>query len=296
VKIIVGFAPGGTADVTTRVLAAGAEKYLKQPIVIENKGGAAGTVALAIVANAPPDGYTLCSVPNDCIVSFPLMNKVPFKPLKSFTPILTYAYAGHSGLLVKNDAPWKTLKDFLDYSKKNPGKVKYSYGATGMRIGMEVIAHKEGIKWVPIPFKGNAPAVTALLGGHVDACSAGCDFPPYVLSGDARVLVTHGEGKRLAIFPNVPTLKELGYGYAKQTMHSIVGPAGLPANIVKVIETALSKGMETPEFKKVLEKLYLLPVHYNSQEYDRYLKEYWVSAEKMYKDFGLIKEAATKPY
>lgn len=298
-KVIVGFEPGGSTDVATRALSIGVEKYLGKPIIIENRGGGGGTVALAVVANAEPDGYTLCSVPSDSFVYTPLMQKVPFKPLKSFTPIIAFAYAGHSGLIVKNEAPWKTLKEFLDYAKKNPGKIKYSSAGvgTGMHIAMEHIAHVEGIKWVHVPYKGNAPAVTALLGGHVDACSAGVDsIPPYTQSGTVRVLVTHGNGKRSPNFPDIPTLKELGYGYVKDTVHSIVGPAGLPSDVVRILEAAFSKGMELPEFKALLEKLYLIPIHYNSKEYDLYLKEIWVKAEKMFKDYGVIKEPATQPY
>ncbi len=298
VKIIVGFEPGGSTDISTRVVAAGLEKYLGKPVLIENKGGGGGTVALAVVANAEPDGYTLCSVPSDSFVYTPLMQTVPFKPLKSFTTITAYAYAGHSGLLVKSDAPWGTLKEFLDYAKKNPGKIKYSSAGigTGMHIAMEHIAHVEGIKWIHVPYKGNAPAVTALLGGHVDACSAAVDsVPVYTQSGAARVLVTHGY-PRSPVFPDVPTLKELGYGYVKDTVHSVVGPAGLAQDVVKTLEAAFSKAMETPEFKAMLKQLYLTPIHYNSKEYDQYLKEIWVKGEKMFKDYGVIQKPATQAY
>jgi tripartite-type tricarboxylate transporter receptor subunit TctC len=297
ITIIVGFDPGAASDIMTRTMAAGAEKQLGKPIIVENKGGGGGSVALGIVANAKPDGYTLCAVPNVSMIDTALMQKVTYKPLKSFTPIVAHSAAQHTALLVKSEAPWKTFKDFIDYAKKNPGKVKYSTSGvgTGMHVAMEVIAHKEGIKWVHVPFKGSAPAITALLGGHVDACSAGIGYDPHVLSGALRILVDHGL-KRPAAFPNVPTLKELGYDYYNDTIHGIVGPADLPPEVVKKLESAFAKGMESPEFKSAQEKLYLNPVHYNGKEYERLLKEKWTNTEKMFKESGIIAEPATQPY
>jgi tripartite-type tricarboxylate transporter receptor subunit TctC len=296
VTIIVGFDPGAATDITTRVIASGAEKYMGKSFIIENKGGGAGTVALALVANARPDGYTLCAAPNVAIVDTPLMQKVPFKPLKSFAPLLGHSAAENTGLLVKSDAPWKTFKEFIDYAKKNPGKVKYSTSGigTGMHVAMEVIAKKDGITWVHIPYKGAAPATTALLGGHVDACSAGVGYQPQVLSGALRILATHGT-KRSPDFPNAPTLVELGYDFHNDTVHAIQGPAGLPPDVVRKLESAFSKAMETPEFKSAQQKLYLTPVYYTSTQYEQHLKDKWVKTEKLFKDTGIIKEAATQP-
>ncbi len=296
ITIVVGFDPGAATDITTRVLAAGAEKSLGKPFVIENRGGGGGTVALALVANAKPDGYTLAASPNVAIVDTPLMQKVPFKPLKSFTPILGHSAAEDTGLVVKSDAPWKTFKEFIDYAKKNPGKVKYSSAGvgTGMHVAMEVIARKEGIAWVHVPYKGAAPALTAVLGGHVDACSAGIGYQPQVQSGAIRLLATHGT-KRSADFPNVPTLKELGYDFYNDTVHAIQGPAGLPQDVAKKLEEVFSKAMETAEFKAAQKKLYLNPVHYVGKEYEQHLKEKWTQTEKLFKEIGIIKEAATQP-
>jgi tripartite-type tricarboxylate transporter receptor subunit TctC len=297
VTIVVAMDAGGATDIATRAMVIGVERYLGKPFIIENRGGGGGAVALGILANAKPDGYTLCATQNVAIVDTPLMQKVTYKPLKSFTPIVVFAGSEHTALLVKSDSPWKTFKEFMDYAKKNPGKVKYSSAGvgSGMHVAMEVIAHKDGIKWVHVPYKGTAPSRMALLGGHVDACSSGIDWPPFVLSGQLRVLATHGE-KRSPHFPDVPTLKELGYGFVSETVHCIVGPAGIPSDTVEKLETAFKKGTETPEFKTTLEKLYLTPVFINSKEYDQHLKEKWVRTEKMFKDTGIISEAATYPY
>jgi tripartite-type tricarboxylate transporter receptor subunit TctC len=198
-------------------------------VVIENKGGGGGTVALSVVANAAPDGYTLCATPNVSVVDTALMQKVTFRPLASFTPILGHSLAEHTALIVKSDAPWRTIKDFIEYAKKNPGKIKYSSAGvgSGMHVAMEVVARREGIKWVHVPYKGAAPATTALLGGHVDACSAGIGWQIHAKSGAVRALADHGK-KRGAEFLDVPTLWELGYGFSNETIHAIVGPADLP--------------------------------------------------------------------
>ena len=234
ITIYVGTDPGGPVDLIARGAAAGAEKELGHPIIVENKAGGAGTVALGVLQSAKPDGYTLCAVINQSIAGIPLMQKVPFKPLKSFTPVVGYAIGEHTGLVVKADAPWKTFKEFLEYARQNPGKIKYSSSGIGMsaHLVMESIAHKEGIKWVHIPFKSNPAAMTAVLGGHVDACTSGVDFVPQVKAGEVRVLLTHGR-KRSPNFPDVPTALELGYSITSENIHSLVGPAGLPRSVVR---------------------------------------------------------------
>jgi len=295
ITILVGMEAGGLTDIMTRALIIGASKLLKQPIVIENKGGGGGSVAAAVLATASPDGYTLAAIQNNTMVDFALMNKVPYKPLKSFTPITAFAWSEHSALLVSKDAPWKSFEEFIRYAKQNPGKVKYSVSGlgTGMHVAMEVIAHRDGIKWVTVPYKGGPGARTALMGKHVDACSYGSDWPAYVPE-QLEVLATHGKS-RSPYAPNVPTLNELGYNFISTNYHSIVGPAGLPSQVVAKLEAAFAAGMETSEFKNAREKLYLSAVHMNSKDYERSIGERWVTMEKLFKEVGIIKEPATRP-
>ena len=297
VTVMVGFGPGGTIDLLARGIAIGAGKHLKQPVVIENRGGGGGSVALGVVAAAKPDGYTLAAIQNASIIDTALMQKVPYKPLKSFTSIIAIAMSEHSATLVKGDAQWKNFREFMDYAKANPGKIKYGTSGvgTGMHVVMEAIAKKDGIKWVHIPYKTAVDARTALLGGHIDAVSSGTDWPPFVQSGQLRVLFTHGE-KRSPHFPDVPTIKELGYNYVSDTIHCIVGPAGLPPEVQKKLEAAFFKGMETPEYKSVMEKIYMSPAHLSGKDFDQNLKERWTRMEKLFKEYGIIKEAATQPY
>ncbi len=296
-SILVSFAAGGSSDMSFRALAIGAEKYLGQSIIVENKGGGGGTLALANIAHAKPDGYTLCQAASTGIVRAPQMQKVTYKPLKSFTPIMAYVGAHNSGLVVRTEAPWKTMKEFLDFAKQNPGKIKYGTPGVGSapHHAMEFLAHKEGIRWVHVPYTGSAPAMTAVLGGHIDAGSVGPEWVPFAQAGKFRVLGTH-EYKRSAAFPDIPTFKELGFDFVNETVFSVFGPAGLPPDIVSKLETAFTKGMETPQFKSVMEKLNLIPAYYNSKDYDLFLKDLWVKIEKSLKETGLIKEVATQPY
>jgi tripartite-type tricarboxylate transporter receptor subunit TctC len=293
--VVVPSGPGGPLDLITRAIAIGAEKPLGQSIVVDNKPGGGGTVGLSVVATAKPDGYTLCAASTTPMIRTPLLQKVPFKPLGSFTPILGFALP-HSAIVVKTGGPWMSLAELVDYAKKNPGKIKYSSSGLGsaMHHAMEVIALKEGIKWVHVPYQGPAPALTALLGGHVDVCSSGADFLPQAKSGTVKVLATNGE-KRLTALPDVPTLKELGYDFVDETVFSIVGPAGLHRDIISKLEAAFFASMEAPPFKSTAANLDLVPISLKSEEYGRYLKDLWFRLEKSLKETGLIKEAATKP-
>jgi tripartite-type tricarboxylate transporter receptor subunit TctC len=296
VTIIVTMDPGGVTDLATRALTINMEKSLGKSLIVENRGGGGGAVGLGVLVNAKPDGYTLATTQNLSIVDTPLMQKVPYKPLSSFTPIAVFGYSEHTAVLVKPDAPWKTFGEFVDYAKKNPGKVKYSSAGvgSGMHVAMEYVAHKEGIKWVHVPFKGTAPSRTAVLGGHVDACSSGMGWAPFVLSGQLRVLATQGRN-RSPQFPNAPTFKELGYEFVSEAYHTMVGPAGLPPDVVKKLENAAQRAMAAPEFKQTADAQEVTIFYMDSAQYDRHLKEKWSRTEKDFKMMGIIKEAATQP-
>jgi tripartite-type tricarboxylate transporter receptor subunit TctC len=287
--------PGLTADVLLRSLIIGASKHLSKPIVVQYKVGAAGMLAASAVAAAKPDGYTLAQTTSAAIVDAALMQKASYKPLKSFTPVTAFAMSEHTATLVAPDAPWKTFKEFVDYSKKNPGKIKMGISiGSGMHVAMEFVAHQDNINWVRVPFTTGGPARIALMGHHIDAVTSGADWPPFVESGQLRVLVTHGR-TRAPHSPNVPNLIELGYNFAGAVLQTIIGPAGLPPDVVAKLEAAFAKGIETPEFKAAVLKVYQTPFYLNSKDYDRYLREAWPKTEKMFKQFGIIKEAATQP-
>jgi tripartite-type tricarboxylate transporter receptor subunit TctC len=287
------FSPGGTVDTSIRVLAAGMEQILGQRIVIVTKDGGSGTVGLALLAGEKPDGYTLAAGTSTGIMRIPLTRKMTYKPLVSFTNIYAYSAAA-SGLMVRPDSPFKTFKDLVEYARLNPGKVTYSTTGAGspMHLIMEVIAMKEKIKWVHIPYKGTAPAETAAMGGHVDAVSAG-DMHN-ALNGQLKPLLMHTKD-RYDRLPDVPTTIELGYNYYNDTLFSVFGPAGMDLAVVKKLEDALDKAQERPAWKQWLEQFGTVTVKMRSAEYTKFLEEAWDREIGIQKDLGLITEPATQP-
>ena len=275
VTLIVPYTAGGSADVTMRALAEATKKYLGQPIIIDNKPGAGGTIGPAtMAATAKPDGYTVAQIPIS-VFRTPYMMKVNWDPLKDFTYIINVS--GYTfGVVVKKDAPWKTFKEFVAYAKANPGKVKYATTGAGSSaaITMETIAHQQGVKWSQIPMKGVAEGTAAVMGGHVMATADSSGWAPQVDSGDLRLLVTWGSGsQRTKKWPNVPTMKELGFGYGTGSPFGIAGPKGMDPKIVKVLHDAFKKGMDDPTYQKMLEK-YDMPLLYkNSADYTKHVKE-----------------------
>lgn len=287
------FSPGGTGDTSIRVLAAGAEKIFKQPITVVTKDGGTGTVGLALLAAEKPDGYTLSMATSTGIVRVPLARKVTYKPLASFTPIYAYAAAA-SGLMVRPDSPFKTMKDLIEYARQNPGKITYSTLGAGspMHLIMEVIAMKENIKWVHVPYKGTAPAETAAMGGHVDAVSAG-DMHN-ALNGQLRALLMHTKDPYDRL-PGVPTTMQLGYNCYNDTLFSVFGPAGIDPAVVKKIEDALENAQATPAWKEWLDQFGCVSLNMRSAEYTKFLEEAWDREIQTQRALGLITEPATPP-
>lgn len=287
------FSPGGSMDASARALATEAEKILGQPIVIVTKDGGGGTVGLSVLATDKPDGYTLAAATSSQIMRHPLDRKVTYKPLASFTPIYVYALPP-TGLMVMPDSPFKTLKDLVEHARKNPGQVKYATAGVGtpMHLIMELIARKEKIRWVHVPYKGTAPANTALLGGHVDAVSSG--DVNMAISGQLRPLLMYTKD-RYNRFPDVPTSVELGYGYYNDTLFSVFGPAGMDPAVVKKLEDAFEKALDGPAWAKVVEAFGLMTFKMKSEEYKKFLQEAWDREVEVRKSLDLIKEPATEP-
>jgi tripartite-type tricarboxylate transporter receptor subunit TctC len=271
VSILVSFAPGGVMDISTRAIAAKAEKFLGQTFVISNNGAGGGAVAASVVSTQKPDGYSLLACTSTTLIRIPQYRTVPYS-LNDFVPIMQHA-STESGLAVKADSPFKTLKDLVDFARKNPRKVTYSTLGIGspMHLSMEYIAKQEGIIWTHVPYPGSMPAVTALLGGHVTATSSSTEWKPFVLEGKLRLLATHGE-KRMQSFPNVPTLRELGYDFYNDTTFLVAAPKATPIEIVKKLEDAFHKAFRDPEYAAILAKIDHVPAFRNSEETMKFLE------------------------
>jgi len=231
INVLIAVNPGGSNDSMVRLIGHKAEKFLGQPFMITNNGGAAGSVALGIVAKQPPDGYHLAGHFSTPLILVPHYRTVPYK-LDDFTPIIIYG-ASTLGLVVKADSPWKTLKELVEHARKNPGDINYSVLGTGapQHLAMEYIAKQEGIRWTAVPYSSGLPTIP-LLGGHVTATSTGTEWTPHVQAGTLRLLATYGE-TRTKTFPNVPTLRELGYDYVAWSVYTISAPKGTPSPIIK---------------------------------------------------------------
>jgi len=247
-----GYSAGATTDVTARALAATMEKMLGVPVVVENRDGGGSTVCAAVVASKSPDGYNLGVISSSALTIRPYFAKMAFDPLKDFTLLMAYSeYIG--GLCVLADSPLKTIDEFIAYAKGHPG---LSYGSPGSygghHLSIELFAECKGLKFKHVPFKGGAPANTALMGKHLDFVAGSGQHIPYVKQGVFRMLFLTGSEKRDPDFPNVPTMKELGCPEPPTVDYLVVGPKGMPEAVTKKLSETLKAASETPEFQKVL--------------------------------------------
>jgi tripartite-type tricarboxylate transporter receptor subunit TctC len=235
-------------------------------VVVVNKTGAGGAVGMQALAVSKPDGYTLM-VALSSISVMPevdtMFSRPPVYKLSDFNPIALLS-SDPTVLVVGSKSPWKTVADFVADAKKRPGEIKYSssgvYGT--MHVAMEMFAHSAGIKLRHIPTGGGGPALTALLGGHVDALSGGPNVSiPHIKAGTVRVLAGWGD-KRLAALPEVPTLLELGYKDVEFYIWSgLFAPAATPQPIIKMLREATAKAVQSPDFKSAMEKM-ATPISY----------------------------------
>jgi len=288
INLTVCIATGGTVDLSTRILASKAEKFLGQPIAVGNNGGGAGSVAMELLSKAKPDGYTLVSCPQPPLVEIPHMRKIPYK-FDQFQPIMQFAEP-YGGLVVQKDAPFNSLKDLIEYARKNPGKVTYSTSGslTPWHLAMMYVGKQENVQWTAVPVPGGDPNMP-LLGGHVTAFTAASSWKRYIDQGKFKLLVVYSE-KRMPAFPNVPTLKELGYDFAVESLYYISAPAGTPISIVKKLDEAFKKAMDDPEFIAYMNKAELPMVYKNSADTKKALEQANKRFEKMVVDLKIPRE------
>jgi len=289
VTYIVPWSAGGS-DACARVLGNVTSKYLGQPIIVENKPGAAGTLGPSTMAlTAKPDGYTISEMPLT-LFRYPQMMKTNYNTLTDFSYIILltgYVF----GAVVKADSPFKTFNDFVAYAKANPGKVTYATtgGVSIAYTTMEMVARKNGIKWTNVPQKGSAELCSAVLGGHVMAGMTSSGWAPLVASGDLRLLATFGD-ERSKKFPNIPTAKELGYGVVTKSPYGLAGPKGMDPKIVKILHDAFKKGMESPEYQKILDQYDMISFYKNSADYEKFAKELWEEEKEIVEKLDLKKK------
>ncbi len=288
IQIIVGTEAGGSDDLRYRSLAPKMAEVLKQPVIVVNKPGAANQLAVTTIAKSKPDGYTIGPASTSALLFMPHMQKVGYNTLSDFTFLAGIASQGY-GILVKPDAPWKSFQELVAYSKQNPGKVKYgSWGIGGSgHLYMAMVEKNLGIRWAHVPFKGDAPNLTALVGGHVPLSIATVAFAPYVRTGQLRLLAVIANG-RMSAYPDIPTVNEVGVEVeGVWDTIGMCGPKGLPPTVVRKLEGAICAAAEGDEFRKAMKTLETEVRFRDSETYTKMVREVYPQIGDMVKKAGL---------
>jgi tripartite-type tricarboxylate transporter receptor subunit TctC len=287
VTLIVPFPAGGTADTVFRALAKATEPHLGQPLVVENRPGASATLGAAAVARAKPDGYQI-AVMHSAVLRLQLMQKTPYDALVDLTPIIQVS-ALDVGLIVRADSPYKTFKDFIEDARKRPGMVSYGTNgtATSQNLALVTLAAQEGVKLNHVPFKGDAEATVQLLGGHIDAQAGGTILGNLVDGGKARWLAVFSD-RRLKKWPDAPTLFDLGYKIPASSPTGLVGPAGLPAPIVKKLHDAFKAGLAERSAVTALENNAMDVYYRDGAAYGALIRESYEIEKERVRRAGLL--------
>ena len=288
IKLLIAFPAGGPTDITMRQLADNASKILGQPVIIENKPGAGGTLPAQQLQGAQADGYTVAQIPLG-VFRLPYTTKINWDPVKDISYVINvtgYAF----GVVVPIDSPLKTWADFVAYAKANPGKL--SYGSTGNltspHLTMELIAQKLNLQLLHVPYKGSADLMQSILGGNIMAAADSTGFAPQVEAGKLRVLNTWGD-QRLARFPEAPTLKELGLDLVQTSPFGIGAPKGTPPAVVQRLHDAFKQAMEAPSYAQSLGKYDMLPMYMSTASYSKFAQDTFAKEKALVEKLGLAK-------
>ena len=249
VTLICPFPAGGAMDATARALAEAMKKTFPKPLVVVNRPGAAGTIGNSEVTQAKPDGYTLGISALAVLTVQPHITDLPYKGPDTYTPIMKLVNLAIV-LAVRHDAPWNTAQQFLEAAKRSPGKLRVASPGVGtiLHLNLEELKTRAGVDLTHVPFSGNAEAMPALLGGHVEAAMLHpSEVGPLVQGSKARVLAVF-EPKRLAMFPDAPTARELGYDITMGVYYTLIAPKGVPAAIVQAVHDAGRRAIEDAGF------------------------------------------------
>ena len=288
IKLVIAFPAGGPTDITMRSLADSAGKILKQPVIIENKPGAGGTLPAQQLQTSQADGYTLAQIPLG-VFRLPYTTKINWDPVKDIAYVINvtgYAF----GMVVPIDSPLKSWTHFVGWAKANPGRL--TYGSTGTltspHLTTELIAQQLGIQLQHVPYKGSADLAVAIVGGHIMAAADSTGFAPLVEAGKLRVLNTWGE-KRLAKFPDAPTLKELGLNIVQNSPFGIGAPRGTPPAVVKRLHDAFKSAMEEASYVQALSRYDMVPMYMSSAGYSKFAQETFAKEKALVEKLGLAK-------
>ena len=277
ISLVVPFPPGGVADIVARPVAEALSRELGQPVVIENKPGAGGGIGMGAVAKAKADGYTLLMALSSLTVipeADAILGRAPMFALGDLRPIARYT-ADPTVLAVRADSPWKTVQDFVEDARKRPGQI--AYGSSGnygtMHVPMEILAQSAGIKLNHIPFTGAGPAVVALLGGQIEAVSSGpSTVLQHIKAGKLRALAHWGTAK-LAALPDVPSLREAGFGADYAQWSGLFAPSGVPDAVVQRLRAAARVAAQDARVREVIGNAGSPVLYQDTPDFEKYVQD-----------------------
>ncbi|MEI6720200.1 MAG: tripartite tricarboxylate transporter substrate binding protein [Betaproteobacteria bacterium] len=276
VRIMVPFAPGGQTDSIGRILAERFTQLWGKSVLVENKIGASGSIGTEVVAKSPPDGYMLQVAAINTHGANPALfgSKLPYDPVKDFTPII-WVNSSINVLVVNPNSPFKNLRELIDYAKANPGKLTFGTAGSGssMHLFMEVLKMMTATDITHVPYKGSGPAGQDVMGNQITMVFDSMPGAwPFVQSGRFRALAV-SSGKRAPNAPDVPTVAEAGVpGYDYVSWLGLVGPAGMPRDLVMRINADTNRLLQTAEVKDRFDKLGTVPVGGTPEEFGAYIR------------------------
>ena len=290
ISIVLGVPPGGSTDMGARLLAQFMEKQLKQPVVVVNKPGAAGTIGGYTVASARPDGYTLGYFPGSAAVPevYTYFYSAPYSS-NELRPV-SRIHAPVIAIAVKADAPWNSMKDFVEYARKNPGmKFGHIGKSTTQYVIMASVIKTEKLNLVDVPFDGDGTMVPALLGGHIPVATPVLYVIRSLVEGKKLKVLAVALQKRAPSAPDIPTLPELGYKLPYVSFLGLFAPKKTPDEIVKKIDDTVRKILDDKEFQEK-NRAMDMPVDYDdAASFEKYLAHYKTTAQAFFKEQGLVK-------
>lgn len=275
ITIYVGYSAGGATDTAARIVTNQVNKYLEQPVIVNNKPGGGSAVAADFVAKAKPDGYTLFNATITTVIQTVINPNNPFK-INDFTPIVGL-YNMPLVIVVKGDSKFNTIEDLIDFAKKNPNKL--NMGTPGVNsvhhFGLELFKKEAGIEVNHIPFQGDAPGVVGVMGGHVDVAFLGLVAVAEHIKGGTMKGLVMTTSKRVPQFPNLPTMAEKGFSKTGNIFSwgGILAPAGLPGAILEKLSSAYQKAATSAEVVGQLEKVGFTATYMNAKDFNDYVKD-----------------------
>jgi tripartite-type tricarboxylate transporter receptor subunit TctC len=274
VHILVPYPAGGGVDVLTRTLGDVVSKQWGQSVVVENRPGAGGVIASQAVATAPPDGYTLIMVASGHATNPLLYAKVPYDTFKDFTPVSLLASSPNI-LLVRADSPFKTLAELISAAKAKPGSLSFAHAGTGTstHLAGELLKNLAKIDLAAIPYRGGAPAINDLLGGQIPmSFNNGPESVGQLQAGTLRALAVT-TGARVPLLPDVPSMSETVPGYDTGVWWGLLGPAGMPADVLAKLSQDFVAALNTDAVKERLAKLGAQPIGSTPQQFDAKIRD-----------------------